>query len=150
MEYRARQLKLSTYICKIENKQIKMSEKKNDTLQVSADRQPSTASRPPIQTIVALATPPGVGAIAVIRLSGPEAINIVNAVFPTKDLTKEASHTIHLGTIRDEKNLVLDEVLISLFKAPTSYTRENVVEVNCHGSNYIIQSLIQLLSLIHI
>ena len=102
-----------------------------------------TAHRPP-STIVALATPPGVGAIAVIRLSGPEAINIVNDVFPAKDLTQEASHTIHLGTIRDERNQVLDEVLISLFKTPTSYTRENVIEVSCHGSNYIIQSLIQL------
>lgn len=96
------------------------------------------------ETIVALATPPGVGAIAIIRLSGPEAINIVNAVFPAKDLTQQATHTIHLGTIRDERNQVLDEVLISLFKTPTSYTRENVIEVSCHGSNYIIQSLMQL------
>ncbi len=118
-----------------------MSEKNKDNLHTpekeqAAHRQPST--------IVALATPPGVGAIAVIRLSGPEAINIVNAVFPAKDLTQEASHTIHLGTIRDERNQVLDEVLVSLFKTPTSYTRENVIEVSCHGSNYIIQSLIQL------
>jgi tRNA modification GTPase len=109
----------------------------------TADRQPSTVNHQP-ETIVALATPPGVGAIAVIRLSGPEAINIINDVFPAKDLTQEASHTIHLGTIRDDRNQVLDEVLISLFKTPTSYTRENVIEVSCHGSNYIIQSLIQL------
>ena len=110
--------------------------KKNKEKERAASRQPST--------IVALATPPGVGAIAVIRLSGPQAINIVNDVFPAKDLTQQASHTIHLGTIRDERNQVLDEVLISLFKTPTSYTRENVIEVSCHGSNYIIQSLIQL------
>ncbi len=95
-------------------------------------------------TITALATPPGVGAIAVIRLSGKEAINIVNARFPTKNLTAQASHTVHLGTIRDEENRVLDEVLVTIFKAPTSYTRENVVEVSCHGSNYIVQSLLRL------
>lgn len=95
-------------------------------------------------TIVALATPPGIGAIGVIRLSGREAINIVNAVFPAKDLQTQPTHTIHLGTIRDEENRILDEVLISLFKTPKSYTGENVVEVSCHGSDYIIQSLLRL------
>ena len=95
-------------------------------------------------TIVALATPPGVGAIGVIRLSGPDAIDIVNEVFHGKDLTKEASHTIHFGTIRDDNGRILDEVLASLFVAPKSYTGENVVEVSCHGSNYIIQEVIQL------
>ena len=72
-------------------------------------------------TIVALATPPGVGAIGVIRLSGKDAIDIVNQVFPGKDLLAVASHTIHLGTIRDEGR-IYDEVLVSVFKAPTSYT----------------------------
>ena len=95
-------------------------------------------------TIVALATPPGVGAIGVIRLSGPDAIDIVNEVFHGKDLTKEASHTIHFGAIRDDNGRILDEVLASLFVAPKSYTGENVVEVSCHGSNYIIQEVIQL------
>lgn len=94
-------------------------------------------------TIVALATPAGVGAIGVIRLSGPDAIDIVNQVFAGKDLTKQASHTIHFGTIRDDAQL-LDEVVVSLFVAPKSYTGEHVVEVSCHGSNYIIQQLIQL------
>ncbi len=94
-------------------------------------------------TIIALATPPGVGAIAVIRLSGKEAINKVNEVFHGKDLVKQDSHTIHLGTIRDE-NIIIDEVLVSLFIAPKSYTKENVVEISCHGSNYIIQQLIKL------
>jgi len=94
-------------------------------------------------TIVALATPPGIGAIAVIRLSGTKAIDIVNAVFPAKDLTKAATHTIHLGTIRDGERIV-DEVLVSLFVGPKSYTRENVVEVSTHGSNYIIQEVISL------
>ncbi len=95
-------------------------------------------------TIVALATPPGVGAIGVIRLSGDEAINIVNQVFPAKDLTKQDSHTIHYGTIRDDNNRVIDEVLASLFIAPKSYTKENVIEVSCHGSAYIHQQLIDL------
>lgn len=95
-------------------------------------------------TIVALATPNGTGAIGVIRLSGPDALTIANSVFKGKNLTKQASHTIHFGTITDS-DLVLDEVLASLFIAPRSYTRENVVEISCHGSNYIIQSIIKLL-----
>ncbi len=95
-------------------------------------------------TIVALATPQGVGAIGVIRLSGLEAINMANAVFHGKDLTKQESHTIHFGTVRDQDK-VLDEVLISLFKAPSSFTKENVVEISCHGSNYVIRQIIQLL-----
>jgi tRNA modification GTPase len=101
------------------------------------------------QTIVALATPNGTGAIGVIRLSGPEAITIANSVFSGKDLTKQASHTIHFGNIvdgdPDSYREVLDEVLVSLFIAPRSYTRENVVEISCHGSAYIIESIIKLL-----
>ncbi|MFT2007882.1 tRNA uridine-5-carboxymethylaminomethyl(34) synthesis GTPase MnmE [Pontibacter sp. 13R65] len=94
-------------------------------------------------TIVAVATASGVGAIAVIRLSGPEAIAIVQRVFRGKDLLLQPSHTIHFGTIRDEEK-VLDEVLVSLFRAPTSYTKEDVVEVSCHGSDFIVQQLMQL------
>jgi len=96
------------------------------------------------ETIVALATPNGIGAIGVIRLSGPDAIVIANSVFKGKDLTKQESHTIHFGQIIDG-DLLLDEVLVSLFVAPRSYTRENVVEISCHGSNYIIESIIKLL-----
>lgn len=95
-------------------------------------------------TIVALATPNGIGAIGVIRLSGPEAITIANSVFKGKDLTKQASHTIHFGHVADG-DVLLDEVLMSLFVAPRSYTRENVVEISCHGSNYILESIIRLL-----
>ncbi len=95
-------------------------------------------------TIVALATPPGTGAIGVIRLSGKKAIQIVDDVFYGKSLKDQDSHTIHLGTIRDEKEVILDEVLVSLFVAPKSYTKENVVEVSCHGSSYIIQQIIEL------
>ncbi len=95
-------------------------------------------------TIVALATPAGVGAIGVIRLSGAAAIRICNQVFKGKNLEEQDSHTIHFGTIRGEDDRIIDEVLVSLFVAPKSYTRENVVEVSCHGSSYIIQQLIQL------
>jgi len=95
-------------------------------------------------TIVALATPPGQGAIAIVRLSGPEAISICNQVFQPKDLTKEPGHTIHYGNIQDGTE-VIDEVLVSLFLAPKSYTKENLVEVSCHGSNFIVQQIIQLL-----
>ncbi|RZK69831.1 MAG: tRNA uridine-5-carboxymethylaminomethyl(34) synthesis GTPase MnmE, partial [Pedobacter sp.] len=95
-------------------------------------------------TIVALSTPPGIGAIGVIRLSGIDAIRITNDVFSGKDLLQQESHTIHFGTIKDGKQ-VIDEVLVSLFVAPKSYTKENVVEISCHGSNYIIQQIISLL-----
>jgi tRNA modification GTPase len=96
------------------------------------------------ETIVALATPIGIGAIGVIRLSGPDAIKIANNVFKGKDLTKQESHTIHFGNMVDG-DIILDEVLVSLFIAPKSYTRENVVEISCHGSAYILESVIKLL-----
>jgi tRNA modification GTPase len=96
-------------------------------------------------TIIALATPTGVGAIGVIRLSGERAIEYCNRVFVGKDLQKQASHTVHFGRIVDEQGIVLDEVLVSLFVAPRSYTRENVVEISCHGSGYILQRVLELL-----
>ncbi|WP_407429793.1 tRNA uridine-5-carboxymethylaminomethyl(34) synthesis GTPase MnmE [Arcticibacter sp.] len=95
-------------------------------------------------TIVALATPSGSGAIGVIRLSGPDAITITDKVFKGKNLAKQASHTIHFGTIRDGE-AILDEVLVSLFIGPHSYTKEHVVEISTHGSPYIIESIIKLL-----
>lgn len=95
-------------------------------------------------TIIALATPAGIGAIGVIRVSGPKTFDYVNAVFKGKDLTKQATHTIHFGTIRDRVEII-DEVLVSLFKTPNSYTKEDVIEISCHGSNYIIQQLIRVL-----
>lgn len=98
-------------------------------------------------TIIALATSSGVGAIAVIRLSGKDAIKITNkffkAKFNNKDLSKVKSHTIHLGNIMDGKR-VIDEVLVSVFKDPHSYTGENVIEISCHGSVYIQQEILQL------
>lgn len=95
-------------------------------------------------TIVALSTPQGEGAIGVIRLSGKNAIAICNEVFHGKDLLQQATHTIHFGTIRDDHNRIIDEVTVAIFKEPRSYTKENVVEVSCHGSPYIIQKVIEL------
>lgn len=99
------------------------------------------------ETIVALATPSGAGAIAMIRLSGPNAILIVSKVFRPvsgKDIAKQKSHTIHLGDIVDESK-VLDQVLVFIFKNPQSYTGEDVVEISCHGSIFIQQQIIQLM-----
>ncbi|MEM9823273.1 MAG: tRNA uridine-5-carboxymethylaminomethyl(34) synthesis GTPase MnmE [Bacteroidota bacterium] len=95
-------------------------------------------------TIVALATPPGVGAIGVIRLSGANAIEIVDQYFRGKNLKEQNSHTIHFGSIRDDHDQIIDEVLVALFVGPKSYTGEHVVEVSCHGSPYILQQVIQL------
>jgi len=94
-------------------------------------------------TIIALATAQGVSAIAVVRLSGADAIKLVNLVFPEKDLEAQASHTLHFGTIRDDDR-ILDEVVVGLFKAPRSFTRENVVEISCHGSPYVVKELINV------
>ncbi|MGO4921027.1 tRNA uridine-5-carboxymethylaminomethyl(34) synthesis GTPase MnmE [Maribacter spongiicola] len=97
-------------------------------------------------TIIALATPAGSGAIAIIRLSGEDAITIASAHFESvsgKILGDQKSHTIHLGYIKDGEN-VLDQVLISIFKNPHSYTGENVIEISCHGSSFIQQQIIQL------
>ena len=93
-------------------------------------------------TIVALATAPGIAAIGVIRLSGSKAISIANAIFPYKDLLQQASHTIHVGMIR-EGNENIDEAVVSLFKGPRSYTGEDVVEISCHGSPFVLQQVIK-------
>ncbi|WP_444671090.1 tRNA uridine-5-carboxymethylaminomethyl(34) synthesis GTPase MnmE [Flavobacterium columnare] len=100
-----------------------------------------------LDTIVALATPSGAGAIAVIRISGKEAIVKAQQVFKSikkKDLAKQKSHTLHLGHIVDGDK-ILDQVLLSLFKGPNSYTGEDTVEISCHGSTFIQQQIIQLL-----
>ncbi len=95
-------------------------------------------------TIVALSTAPGVGAIAVIRLSGDTAIEITDKVFIGKRLARAASHTLHFGIISDDGNKI-DEVVIGLFKNPRSYTGEDIIEISCHGSPFIQQQIIQLL-----
>lgn len=97
-------------------------------------------------TIVALATPSGAGAIAVIRLSGEQAIAIASTLFESKSgkiLAQQKSHTLHLGVIKDGPR-TLDEVLLSIFKSPNSYTGENTIEISCHGSLFIQQQIIQL------
>ncbi len=94
-------------------------------------------------TIAAISTTTGVGAISIIRLSGEEAIKITNKVF-TKDLTNAASHTIHYGYIKDG-NEKIDEVLVSVMLAPRTFTREDVVEINCHGGIATTNKVLELL-----
>ena len=92
-------------------------------------------------TIVALATAHGVSAIGVVRLSGNKAIEIANSLFPSKDLMREAANTLHVGFLKDGEK-VLDEVVLSLFKGPRSYTGEDVIEISCHGSPFIQEQII--------
>jgi tRNA modification GTPase len=99
------------------------------------------------ETIIALATPQGLGAVAIIRVSGKHALNIVNKQFKSKfkekNLLDLPSHSIHLGHIIDG-NRIIDEVLVSIFRSPNSYTGEDIIEINCHGSIYIQQEIIKL------
>jgi tRNA modification GTPase len=95
-------------------------------------------------TIVALATAQGISAIAVIRLSGTDAISITQKVFAGKRLEDQDSHTLHFGLIKDGEK-VIDEVLISLFREPNSFTKENSVEISCHGSPVIVKEILKVL-----
>ncbi|KAA9339773.1 tRNA uridine-5-carboxymethylaminomethyl(34) synthesis GTPase MnmE [Hymenobacter busanensis] len=95
-------------------------------------------------TIVALSTPPGAGAIAVLRLSGPAAIELTDGIFFGRRLSEQPSNTLHYGTLRNGE-AILDEVVVGLFRAPHSYTREDVVEISTHGSDYIIREVLALL-----
>ena len=92
-------------------------------------------------TIVALATPPGIGAIGIVRLSGKRSFDIINELFPTKNLSEQPSHSLHVGYLKDDDK-ILDEVVISLFKSPRSYTGEDVVEISCHGSPFVLKEVI--------
>ncbi|MBU1820288.1 MAG: tRNA uridine-5-carboxymethylaminomethyl(34) synthesis GTPase MnmE, partial [Bacteroidetes bacterium] len=96
------------------------------------------------EPICALATAPGIGAIAVIRLSGEGAIGLVNRYFRGKDLTQAGSHTVHFGTLRTQ-DTIIDEVLVTVFRTPRSFTKEDAVEISCHGSDYIIRQILKLL-----
>lgn len=96
--------------------------------------------KPPI---AAIATPVGEGGIAVIRVSGKDAIRQVNEVFQGKDLTQQASHTVHFGKIVNKQNLPVDEVLVSLFHTPKSYTGEETVEISCHGGVLVTQAVLE-------
>jgi tRNA modification GTPase len=93
-------------------------------------------------TIAAIATALANKAISIIRVSGPEAIDIVNKIFVGKDLRKVPSHTIHYGKIKID-NRIIDEVLVSVFHAPKTFTREDVVEVNCHGGIYVTNTILE-------
>ena len=93
-------------------------------------------------TIVALATPPGIGAIGIIRLSGEKAFSIIDFLFTSKHLSKQPSHSIHVGIIKNGIDNI-DEVVVSLFKGPKSYTGEDVIEISCHGSLYVQQQVLQ-------
>ncbi|MCU7693573.1 tRNA uridine-5-carboxymethylaminomethyl(34) synthesis GTPase MnmE [Haoranjiania flava] len=95
-------------------------------------------------SIVAIATPPGMGAIAVVRVSGQKSFEIVNRLFKHKDLSAQASHTIHYGTLKDGAE-TLDEVVLSLYKGPHSYTGEDVIEISCHGSVFIQKQILHAL-----
>ncbi len=95
-------------------------------------------------TIVALATAQGISAIAVIRLSGAEAISITDKAFKGKRLADQPTHTIHFGNLADEGRII-DEVLVSVFREPNSFTKENAVEISCHGSPVIIKEIIKAL-----
>ena len=88
-------------------------------------------------TIVAPITPTGVGAISVIRISGSNAIDFVNPLFSSKNLSLQATHTMHYGTLKSHDSVVLDEVVVALYKSPNSFTGEDVVEISCHGSSLI-------------
>ncbi|MHB1922335.1 MAG: tRNA uridine-5-carboxymethylaminomethyl(34) synthesis GTPase MnmE [Chitinophagaceae bacterium] len=94
-------------------------------------------------TIVALATPSGIGALGLIRLSGCRALGIGSALLVSRDLAQMPSHTLYYATIREDEKLI-DEVVVSIFKAPTSYTGEDVLEISCHGSPYIQNRILQL------
>lgn len=95
-------------------------------------------------TIAAIATPPGIGAIGVLRLSGDQSFEIVQKLFPSKKLKDQPANTLHVGFLKEGEN-VLDEVVISLFKKPASYTGEDVIEISCHGSSYVQQQVLDAL-----
>src|SRR5579872_7411001 len=94
-------------------------------------------------TIVAVSTPPGEGAIGIVRLSGSEAVAIANKIFAGKDLSEQPTHTLHFGKIMDGHK-VIDEAVVSLYKGPKSYTGEDVTEISCHGSDYVLQQVLNL------
>lgn len=98
-------------------------------------------------TIVAISTALGIGAISIVRLSGPKSIEIVNKFFKGKDLTKVPSHTINYGYLylNNEKTELLDEVLVSIMKAPKTYTTEDIVEINCHGGIITTNKILELM-----
>ena len=96
------------------------------------------------ETIIAVATPPGEGAIGIVRVSGSGSIGLFNPFFASRDLENAAVRTAHFGVLSDESGQPIDEVVITTYRAPASYTGEDAVEVSCHGSPYILQRIVQL------
>jgi len=96
-------------------------------------------------TIVAIATPSGLGAIGVVRISGPDAITVSDAIFYGANLTKVEPNTVHYGKIKGDNDIIIDECLATVFRAPRSYTKEESVEISCHGSSYILQEVMKLI-----
>ena len=94
-------------------------------------------------TIAAIATPFGTGGISVIRVSGKDSINLVNQIFKGSDLTKVKSHTIHYGHIIDKDNNILDEVMVSVLKAPRTFTAEDTIEISTHGGILVTQRVLE-------
>lgn len=95
-------------------------------------------------TIASIATPPGIGAIGVLRLSGDKAFDIIQVLFPSKKLKEQPANTLHVGYLKEGEN-ILDEVVISIFKKPHSYTGEDVIEISCHGSPFVQQQVLDAL-----
>ncbi len=96
------------------------------------------------ETIVAIATAPGQGAIGIIRFSGRDAIDVVDKFFFGKNLTKVPANTVHYGKIKNEDGQMLDECMATVFRAPRSYTKEDSIELSCHGSPYILSEIVKL------
>ncbi len=96
-------------------------------------------------TIAALSTPPGVGALGVIRISGPDALDMADRIFRGKKLSDQPARTVHFGTLNDESDRVIDEVVATIFRGPRSFSGEDTVEFSCHGSPYILQEVLALL-----
>ena len=96
-----------------------------------------------MSTIVAISTAPGIGGIGIIRMSGENSFEILNKIFVTND-KPIAGYTMKYGKIVDEKNVIIDEVLVSYFVAPNSYTRENVCEINSHGGMVVMKKILEL------
>src|SRR5690625_5446375 len=98
-----------------------------------------------LDTISAISTPVGEGAIGIVRLSGKEALKITNQIFSGKDLTEVDSHTIHYGKIIDpDSHEMIEEVMVTVMRAPKTFTREDVVEINCHGGLASVNRLLEL------
>ncbi|MDE6341404.1 MAG: tRNA uridine-5-carboxymethylaminomethyl(34) synthesis GTPase MnmE, partial [Muribaculaceae bacterium] len=109
------------------------------------EQQPQVTATASDDTIVAAATPAGGGALGIVRISGPDAIAVVDAVWQGASLAGAATHTAHLGYVRNEKGEILDQAVATVFRGPRSYTGEDSVELTLHGSAWIMREVINLL-----